>query len=278
MSPLWFGQDDMEHRHTIGIKAQSHQTQAGWSKRRMLCDIGLDGSTAGQSACVPEHRVGATKNSDKRIMCLVPQTCRGENFATWCDLCHVAHQTHVHSWEAANWRSQYAWYSIEAGSEGNTTKPTVYQWRSFQNREEVRWRSGKGLSCLGKDFHYLENPVRARFAHQNERHLFHRSRRWRIQRNHQKMQGESWKFRWTRNAVQERAKSPSRFQHTAAKSGCIHKILKIKYVCIVKLLIHQTTFGIISTRKITKITSQAKNTVRWPNKTWYTNLVPCLKR
>ena len=33
----------------------------GKSKRRMLCDIGFDGGTAGWSVCVLEHRVWATK-------------------------------------------------------------------------------------------------------------------------------------------------------------------------------------------------------------------------
>ena len=163
-----------------------------------------------------------------------------------------AHQTHVHSWEAANWRSQYAWYSIEAGSEGRHNETNSLSVKVFP-------KSGGGpgkvweraFRVWWRTLNYLENPVRARFAHQNERHLFHRSGRWRIQRNHQKMQGESWKFRWTRQCCARKGTySPSRFQETAAKSDASNKILKTKYVCIVEAhWIHQTTFGIISTEK-----------------------------
>ena len=92
--------------HFAGWSAMFVMCPSAVSKRRMLCDIGLDGSTGEQSICVPEHRVRATKIATSGHRAWVTQTCGGENFAAWCDLCHLRTAKTCAFVERANWRTQ----------------------------------------------------------------------------------------------------------------------------------------------------------------------------
>ena len=91
-----------------------------------------------------------------------------------------------------------------------------------------------------------------------------------------KTEGQSWRFQRSRLQNRNKAFRGSAnwsdewwSQQDSKNKACVHRGSS---------RIHEKAFGIISTEKIMKITSQAKDTIRWVILIWYANLFWRLKR
>ena len=135
--------------------------------------------------------------------------------------------------------------------------------KAAQKREKQEWAN--------------EKPE-ARQRSKAERYLFHRSGRWWMQRNHQKTQGESWKFHWWRQCLAKKEQSstpgfrklsrrvmnPTRFQRQSMHASW-------------RFMSPRDNVWNHPYRKIMKIISQAKDIIRWLITIWCTSLFRCLQ-
>ena len=127
-------------------------------------------------------------------------------------------------------------------------------WSLVQNEES---RSEERIAWMG-----YRNTKFDR-SRKTERYFNHPSGRWWFfKRKPTKTQGKSWKFQWRRQCLPKKNKEALRvsenwneewwMQQDSKNNACMHRGGS---------RVHEKTFGIISTGKIMKITSQARGTI-----------------
>ena len=101
--------------------------------------------------------------------------------------------------------------------------------------------------------------------------------RWWIQRNHQKTEGESWKFQWMRQCLARKEQS-SAFRKLKRRVVNPRRFQKTKHACIVE--VHETTRQRLESSPPEDHEDHIawkKDIIRWHTTILFTSLFPCLR-